>query len=56
MHFLSCSTASFKALDRNYLTPFFTSHNGDEDEDEDEDGKKGSSHPINKIGFIVRSL
>ncbi|KAH7526446.1 hypothetical protein JRO89_XSUnG0054200 [Xanthoceras sorbifolium] len=30
------SAASFTALDKNYLTPFFTSHNGDEDE---EDGK-----------------
>ncbi|KAK7824140.1 sodium/hydrogen exchanger 6, partial [Quercus suber] len=28
------STASFTALDRNYLTPFFTSNNGDEEEDE----------------------
>ncbi|KAL0407160.1 UNVERIFIED_CONTAM: Sodium/hydrogen exchanger 6 [Sesamum latifolium] len=26
------STASFTALDRNYLTPFFTTQNGDEDE------------------------
>ncbi|KAK4588762.1 hypothetical protein RGQ29_019675 [Quercus rubra] len=30
------STASFSALDRNYLTPFFTSHNGDDEEDEEE--------------------
>ncbi|XP_044462647.1 sodium/hydrogen exchanger 6-like [Mangifera indica] len=29
------SAASFTALDRNYLTPFFTSHNGDEDEDDE---------------------
>ncbi|XP_062087987.1 sodium/hydrogen exchanger 6-like isoform X2 [Humulus lupulus] len=28
------STTSFTALDRNYLTPFFTSQNGDEDHDE----------------------
>jgi sodium/hydrogen exchanger 8 len=28
------STASFTAIDRNYLTPFFTSHNGDDDEEE----------------------
>ncbi|KAL0306058.1 UNVERIFIED_CONTAM: Sodium/hydrogen exchanger 6 [Sesamum radiatum] len=28
----SCSTASFTAFDKNYLTPFFTSQNGDEDE------------------------
>ncbi|XP_061354210.1 sodium/hydrogen exchanger 6-like isoform X1 [Gastrolobium bilobum] len=28
------SAASFTALDKNYLTPFFTSHNGDEDEAE----------------------
>jgi len=25
-----CSTASFTALDKNYLTPFFTSQNEDE--------------------------
>ncbi|XVF38993.1 hypothetical protein REPUB_Repub20aG0150700 [Reevesia pubescens] len=30
------STASFSALDRNYLTPFFTSQNGDDEEDHDE--------------------
>lgn len=30
---LYCSAASFTALDRNYLTPFFTSHNGDEDDE-----------------------
>ncbi|KAJ7946489.1 Sodium/hydrogen exchanger [Quillaja saponaria] len=29
------SAASFTALDRNYLTPFFTSHNGDEDDNEE---------------------
>ncbi|XP_031282154.1 sodium/hydrogen exchanger 6-like, partial [Pistacia vera] len=29
------SAASFTALDRNYLTPFFTSQNGDEDEDDE---------------------
>ncbi|XP_011095848.1 sodium/hydrogen exchanger 6-like isoform X2 [Sesamum indicum] len=29
---LSKSTASFTAFDKNYLTPFFTSQNGDEDE------------------------
>ncbi|KAM6585492.1 hypothetical protein CsatB_012494 [Cannabis sativa] len=28
------STTSFSALDRNYLTPFFTSQNGDEDHEE----------------------
>lgn len=26
------STTSFTAIDRNYLTPFFTTHNGDEEE------------------------
>ncbi|XP_052291063.1 sodium/hydrogen exchanger 6 isoform X3 [Citrus sinensis] len=31
------SAASFTALDKNYLTPFFTSHNGDEEDEEDED-------------------
>lgn len=30
------SAATFTALDRNYLTPFFTSQNGDEDDDFDE--------------------
>ncbi|KAM2912812.1 hypothetical protein FF1_005409 [Malus domestica] len=30
------STASFTALDRNYLTPFFTSQNGDEEDELDE--------------------
>ncbi|KAL0363086.1 UNVERIFIED_CONTAM: Sodium/hydrogen exchanger 6 [Sesamum calycinum] len=32
---LSKSTASFTAFDKNYLTPFFTSQNGDEDEHDD---------------------
>ncbi|KAK4275905.1 hypothetical protein QN277_018918 [Acacia crassicarpa] len=27
------SAASFTALDKNYLTPFFTSQNGDEDDE-----------------------
>lgn len=30
---LRCSAASFTALDKNYLTPFFTSQNGDEDDE-----------------------
>ncbi|WRX27200.1 Cation/H+ exchanger - like 10 [Theobroma cacao] len=30
------STASFSALDRNYLTPFFTSQNGDDEEEHDD--------------------
>ncbi|KAL7130537.1 hypothetical protein ABFS83_13G140600 [Erythranthe nasuta] len=30
------STASFTALDRNYLTPFFTTQSGEEDDDHDE--------------------
>ncbi|XWS12981.1 hypothetical protein CRYUN_Cryun37aG0136300 [Craigia yunnanensis] len=30
------STASFSALDRNYLTPFFTSQNGEDEEEHDE--------------------
>nr|GMC50166.1 sodium/hydrogen exchanger 6-like [Ipomoea batatas] len=29
------STSSFTAIDRNYLTPFFTTQNGDEDEQEE---------------------
>lgn len=28
-----CSAASFTELDRNYLTPFFTSNNGDYDDE-----------------------
>ncbi|RYR12193.1 hypothetical protein Ahy_B04g069729 isoform C [Arachis hypogaea] len=32
---LSCSAGSFTAIDKNFLTPFFTSQSGDED-DEDE--------------------
>ncbi|KAK8575821.1 hypothetical protein V6N12_063475 [Hibiscus sabdariffa] len=36
------SAASFSELDRNYLTPFFTSQNGD-DEDEEEDDLMPSS-------------
>ncbi|KAF5742807.1 Na+/H+ antiporter 6 isoform 2 [Tripterygium wilfordii] len=36
------NAASFTALDRNYLTPFFTSHNGDEEE-QDHDGPMPSS-------------
>ncbi|XAR53903.1 hypothetical protein NMG60_11022642 [Bertholletia excelsa] len=31
------STASFTALDRNYLTPFFTTQNGEEEEEEEEE-------------------
>lgn len=30
------STTSFSALDRNYLTPFFTSQNGDDEDDDDQ--------------------
>jgi len=30
---LHCSAASFTAIDKNYLTPFFTSQNGDEDDE-----------------------
>ncbi|KAM7262456.1 hypothetical protein ACFE04_000139 [Oxalis oulophora] len=39
------STATFSALDRNYLTPFFTSQNGDDDDDNEEehDGPMPSS-------------
>ncbi|KAE8724292.1 Sodium/hydrogen exchanger 6 [Hibiscus syriacus] len=36
------SAASFSELDRNYLTPFFTSQNGDNDDEED-DGTMPSS-------------
>jgi hypothetical protein len=30
-----CSTTSFTALDKNYLTPFFTSQTDDDDDDDD---------------------
>lgn len=30
-YFLWCSTASFTAIDRNYLTPFFTTQSADEE-------------------------
>lgn len=32
--FFLCSTASFTALDRNYLTPIFTSQNDDHDDED----------------------
>ncbi|KAL0300928.1 UNVERIFIED_CONTAM: Sodium/hydrogen exchanger 6 [Sesamum radiatum] len=38
------STASFTALDRNYLTPFFTTQNGDDEDEHDEllgDSRRG---------------
>ncbi|KAK4434743.1 Sodium/hydrogen exchanger 6 [Sesamum alatum] len=38
------STASFSALDRNYLTPFFTTQNGDDEDEHDEllgDSRRG---------------
>ena len=28
-----CSTANFRALDKNYLTPFFTTQTGDDEEE-----------------------
>ncbi|XP_021901493.1 sodium/hydrogen exchanger 6-like [Carica papaya] len=37
------STASFTALDRNYLTPFFTSNNGDEEDEDEHDDPMPSS-------------
>jgi hypothetical protein len=33
----SCSTPSFATLDQHYLTPFFTSRNGDRNGDSDDD-------------------
>lgn len=33
--FSFCSTATFRALDKNYLTPFFTTQTGDDEEQED---------------------
>ncbi|GJZ09409.1 sodium/hydrogen exchanger 6 [Tanacetum coccineum] len=33
------SAASFRALDRNYLTPFFTTQTGDRDDNDDSHGK-----------------
>ncbi|XP_062191944.1 sodium/hydrogen exchanger 6-like isoform X3 [Phragmites australis] len=42
------NTPSFTALDRNYITPFFTSQNGDSD-DEDQD-------PTDEAPYISREL
>ncbi|KAJ0681974.1 putative cation/H+ exchanger, CPA1 family [Helianthus annuus] len=33
------SAASFRALDMNYLTPFFTTQSGDRDDNDDSNGK-----------------
>ncbi|PKI47553.1 hypothetical protein CRG98_032047, partial [Punica granatum] len=41
------NAASFTALDRNYLTPFFTSHNGDMDDDDFDD----QTPPSSRSGF-----
>ncbi|XP_057499510.1 sodium/hydrogen exchanger 6-like isoform X1 [Actinidia eriantha] len=41
------STASFTALDRNYLTPFFTTQSGDEEEEQEEtmpSSRRGGFH------------
>ncbi|XP_004486408.1 sodium/hydrogen exchanger 6 isoform X2 [Cicer arietinum] len=48
------SAASFTALDRNYLTPFFTSHNGDED-DEVEPFTSTRSFTSSRSGFHGQS-
>lgn len=48
------SAASFTALDRNYLTPFFTSHNGDEDE-EAEPFTSARSFTSSRSGFHGQS-
>lgn len=42
----SCSTASFTEIDRNYLTPFFTTQSGEEDEN-------GKLAAINQILLLV---
>jgi sodium/hydrogen exchanger 8 len=50
------SAASFTALDRNYLTPFFTSHNGDEDEEAAEPlTSSRSSFTSSRSGFHGQS-
>ncbi|KAF8103430.1 hypothetical protein N665_0188s0366 [Sinapis alba] len=45
------SAKSFTELDRNYLTPFFTSNNGDYDEDEDINNEQ---HHEERIPFTRR--
>ncbi|KAL2339310.1 hypothetical protein Fmac_013756 [Flemingia macrophylla] len=42
-----CSAASFTALDKNYLTPFFTSQNGDEEDERKFDLALISEHLLN---------
>ncbi|KAF5175045.1 Sodium/hydrogen exchanger [Thalictrum thalictroides] len=42
------STASFTALDRNYLTPFFTTQNGDEEEAFEGEGEGDDYLPLKK--------
>lgn len=37
--FVGSSAASFSSLDRNYLTPFFTTQTGDRDDNDDSNGK-----------------
>ncbi|CAI8590467.1 unnamed protein product [Vicia faba] len=48
------SAASFTALDRNYLTPFFTSNNGD-DEEEAQPFTSRSSFTSSRSGFHGQS-
>lgn len=48
--FVSRSAKSFSELDRNYLTPFFTSNNGDYDEDDD---INDDQHHGNNILMII---
>ncbi|KAL5097593.1 hypothetical protein RYX36_001920 [Vicia faba] len=48
------SAASFTALDRNYLTPFFTSNNGDDDE-EAQPFTSRSSFTSSRSGFHGQS-
>ncbi|CAJ2658105.1 sodium/hydrogen exchanger 6-like [Trifolium pratense] len=49
------SAASFTALDRNYLTPFFTSQNGEEDEEAEPLNSSRSSFTSSRSGFHGQS-
>nr|VDD64909.1 unnamed protein product [Brassica oleracea] len=45
------SAKSFSELDRNYLTPFFTSNNGDYDEDDDINNDQ--HHDLKRSGLLL---
>ncbi|KAI3996979.1 hypothetical protein MKX01_021255 [Papaver californicum] len=50
------STASFTALDKNYLTPFFTTQGGDSDSDDGEPGLPAAAPSSRRNGRGFRGL